>query len=138
MYSNNVVENVLELIDLSIDDVVINGNSISSGSSEWVVFSDEDADDNIYEFIKNSLWSFRAEFISQVTGHDKDEILTLTCEGELKNDDLVMIVERSCGLKRFVNQAIKADGRGHFLSTYDGVEREVKVDGEYYYVYRTN
>ena len=30
------------------------------------------------------------------------------------------------------------DGRGHSLSSYDGEDNEVKVDGEYLYIYRTN
>jgi len=31
------------------------------------------------------------------------------------------------------------DGRGHSLSSYDGVEHEVRTeDGEYFYIYRTN
>ena len=30
------------------------------------------------------------------------------------------------------------DGRGHCLSSYDGHEHEVKVDGEWFYIYRVN
>ncbi|WP_298845621.1 hypothetical protein [uncultured Clostridium sp.] len=32
----------------------------------------------------------------------------------------------------------KQDGRGHSLSGYDGEETEVSVNGETYYIYRTN
>jgi len=32
----------------------------------------------------------------------------------------------------------KHDGRGHSLSGYDGDEHEVKIDGEWYFIYRTN
>lgn len=32
----------------------------------------------------------------------------------------------------------KHDGRGHCLSSYDGEEHEVKIDGEWYYIYRVN
>lgn len=39
-------------------------------------------------------------------------------------------------LNDFVDDAIAADGRGHFISSYDGEEHEVTVDGETYYVYR--
>lgn len=31
-----------------------------------------------------------------------------------------------------------SDGRGHSLSSYDGEEHEEKIDGEWYYIYRTN
>jgi len=30
------------------------------------------------------------------------------------------------------------DGRAHFLSSYDGEENEVNVNGNTYYVYRSN
>lgn len=32
----------------------------------------------------------------------------------------------------------KHDGRGHSLSSYDGTEYEEKIDGEWFYIYRTN
>lgn len=32
----------------------------------------------------------------------------------------------------------KHDGRGHSLSSYDGDEHEEKIDGVWYYIYRTN
>ena len=35
-------------------------------------------------------------------------------------------------------QDCKYDGRGHTLSSYDGEENEETVDGETYYIYRTN
>ena len=38
----------------------------------------------------------------------------------------------------FVQDAVSSDGRGHFLSGYDGAENEEKVDGVWYFIYRTN
>jgi len=38
----------------------------------------------------------------------------------------------------FIGCAIKADGRGHFLNTYDGEEREIELEGKYYYIYKIN
>lgn len=38
----------------------------------------------------------------------------------------------------FVDDAVRADGRGHFLSGYDGEEGEEQVNGTWYYIYRTN
>jgi hypothetical protein len=34
--------------------------------------------------------------------------------------------------------ALLSDGRGHLLASYDGEENEVKVGGEWYYIYRVN
>ena len=38
----------------------------------------------------------------------------------------------------FIEAVIESDGRGHTLSSYDGVENEVSFDDEWYYIYRTN
>jgi hypothetical protein len=44
------------------------------------------------------------------------------------------LVEKSGKFNDFADEAISADGRGHFLSGYDGNENE--QDG--FYIYRTN
>lgn len=54
------------------------------------------------------------------------------------NDTLASLVNASSGMDNFVDEAISADGRGHFLNTYDGEEHEEEVDGSWYYIYRTN
>jgi hypothetical protein len=38
----------------------------------------------------------------------------------------------------FFKDAILADGRGHFLSSYDGEETEIKVGKTWFYIYRQN
>ena len=38
----------------------------------------------------------------------------------------------------FIEGVVESDGRGHTLSSYDGVENEVSFDDEWYYIYRTN
>ena len=38
----------------------------------------------------------------------------------------------------FIEAVVESDGRGHTLSSYDGVENEVSFDDEWYYIYRTN
>ena len=38
----------------------------------------------------------------------------------------------------FIDGVVESDGRGHTLSSYDGVENEVSFDDERYYIYRTN
>jgi hypothetical protein len=38
----------------------------------------------------------------------------------------------------FIEDAINCDGRGHFISSYDGEEVEYKYKNQVYYIYRTN
>jgi hypothetical protein len=41
-------------------------------------------------------------------------------------------------MDHFVSDAISSDGRGHFLSSYDSEEVELRINGEYLYAYRLN
>ena len=55
------------------------------------------------------------------------------CEGA--NDAILALIEKTDGgLEGFVEDAISADGRGHFLSSYDGEENE---EGDFF-IYRIN
>tara|TARA_R110002051_G_scaffold121622_1_gene194741 strand:+ start:1868 stop:3640 length:1773 start_codon:yes stop_codon:yes gene_type:complete len=38
----------------------------------------------------------------------------------------------------FIDEVVSADGRGHTISSYDGVENEITYEDEWYYIYRTN
>ena len=59
-----------------------------------------------------------------------------SCEGA--NDFIESLIEKTCGMDSFIESAISADGRGHFISSYDGNEEEISVFGKYIYVYRIN
>ena len=54
---------------------------------------------------------------------------------KLKSEAVKSLIE---DFDHFVDDAVLSDGRGHFLSSYDGYEHEVKINGNYYYIYRTN
>ena len=55
------------------------------------------------------------------------------CEGA--NDAILALIKKTDGgLDGFVEDAISADGRGHFLSSYDGDENEENG----FYIYRTS
>jgi hypothetical protein len=48
------------------------------------------------------------------------------------------LIDRLWDIDSLVEDAISADGRGHFLSSYDGDENEETVNGQTFYIYRTN
>jgi hypothetical protein len=110
----------------------------SLGSKEYAIGTDEEADNAAREYIESSLWAFNASFIlseCDLPSELEDGIQAMQekqCES--CNDAILALVEKTCGLDSFVQSAISADGRGHFLSSYDGNEDEA---GEYY-VYRIN
>ena len=108
---------------------------------EFLVCSDSQADARARRYIRDSLWAFRPEFIASHARVDLDDgaVKALAesqgklCEGA---NELVFALIKS--FKRFWREAVSADGRGHFLNTYDGNEHEVKVGDSFFYVYRVN
>ena len=113
-----------------------------SYNEDYMVLTDDEADQKARDYIEDSVWAFRASFILSECGLDLsgaeslEEMQGKSCEGA--NDFILSLIEKTCGLDSFVDSAISADGRGLFISSYDGEENEQKIDDEYYYIYRVN
>ena len=126
-----------EEFDTCYSEISYNGgNAWSICGSEYMVLTDGEADDKVYEEIENLLWAFNPDFLANITGLDVAVFDTLSKLYEDAQDAIKAIVEATCTMDDLVNEAIAWDGRGHFLSSYDGDETELKVEGEYYYCYR--
>ena len=114
---------------------------------EYLVMDDDRAYATAYQEISQLLWAFNTDFILD---HLKDDIkygddpvdldeLKASIDlvkGKLCEGANAIIHALIDDLEEFVDDAIAADGRGHFISSYDGEEHEVTVDGETYYIYR--
>jgi len=105
---------------------------------EWLICSDDAATRRTKEYIENSLWAFNADFLSTYTGLDIAVFEALQPACEDGNLAVRSIIDKTGDFDEFADEAISCDGRGHFLSTYDGEEREFDVAGETYYYYRMN
>lgn len=115
----------------------------SYGNEEYLVLTDEEADDKAKEEIEYSLWAFNSDFIIE---HCKNYEDMSTYEWEEAVQSLNKAQRECCenanglvkalihDMEEFVEDAIDADGRGHFISRYDGVENELND----YYIYRVN
>ena len=112
------------------------------GSEEkdgYIVLTDEEADEMAANYIKESLWAFNADFIIQHSKlpYDAKEMI----EGyqrekcESANETIEALID---DIDDFIADAISADGRGHFMSSYDGNENEETIDGQTFYIYRIN
>lgn len=130
-------EMLADELEIDVEDA---GRLMEDG--DYLVLTDEEADEKCAEYIKDSLWAFNANFILGECGLDlsgTDSLRSMqekACEGA--NDFFLSLVEKTCGLDAFVKAAVAADGRGHFLSPYDGEEIE-HTDGEQrVYIYRVN
>ena len=104
---------------------------------EYLVLTDEEANEKARECIEDSLWAFNAEFILEACGLDSSSNVVHSLSEmqgalyECCNDFIRALVEGTCGMDTFVKAAIESDGREHFLDTYDDVENE--QDG--YFIY---
>jgi len=107
-------------------------------AEEYAVGTDEEADKAAKEEIVSSLWAFRSEFIIDHSDlpYEALEMLKSFQEKmcESANETIEVLIT---DIDQFVEDAISADGRGHFLSSYDGKERDEAYEGTTYYIYRT-
>ena len=132
------IEALAKFLEISIEDIIeTDCGTLEADGSEFFVLTDEEADAKAYEEIENSLWAFNADFIMDMCGFSRGEKSLIAmqenyCEG--CNDFIKAIIEGTCGMECFVESAIESDGRGHFISYYDGEENE---QGEYF-IYRIN
>jgi len=112
---------------------------LSCGRAEYAVGTDEEAQKACVEYVKDSLWAFNASFILSECGLPLEleegirSMQEKQCESS--NDTLLSLVEKCSSLEEFTLSAISADGRGHFLASYDGNEMDL-ADG--YVAFRIN
>ena len=116
-------------------------NVYEAEGSEYLVLTEDEADWLAAERIKESLWAFNAEFISSHTKHglDDDQIEAFKqMQGKLCENANSIVEALIEDLDHFIEDAIRCDGRGHFISSYDGAEHEVGEKVVEFYIYQTN
>ena len=101
------------------------------GNEEYMVLTDDEADDKVAEYIKETVWAFNPDFLASHSGIDREVFEKLQDSCETANDAIFKLIK---DFDHFVEDAIRSDGRGHFWSGYDGNENE---QGDFY-LYRTN
>ena len=110
-------------------------NYFEAEGCEYLVLTDEEADEACIDYIKDSVWAFNSSFLSYFCDLPEEVFTALQPQCESSNEAILKLIERSeGGFEGFVEEAISADGRGHFISSYDGEEIE---EGDYF-IYRTN
>jgi hypothetical protein len=113
-------------------------------SGDYSLLTDSEADRRAREYILDSVWAFRASFIA---AHARDGVTEEVIQSIQANDKCEsnnpVILALIKDVDAFVDDAIRSDGRGHFLSSYDGEEIEIvsrTKSGKnlYMYAYRHN
>ena len=130
---DNKLKTLAEHLDCEADEIEqgYDNSTFELGNMEYLVLTDDEADERAKEYIESSIWAFSSWFLASHTGLDEEIIKHLQDKCEGANDVLLNAVK---DVDDFVNDAISCDGRGHFMSSYDGHEEELKD----LYIYRTN
>ena len=91
------------------------------GNQEYLVLNNKESQTRCEEDIKQSIWAFNSSFLSFHTGINEDIIKSVQEHCESSNDMLLNSIK---DIEKFINEAIASDGKGHFISYYDGYEHE--------------
>jgi hypothetical protein len=101
---------------------------ISSENGEYAIGNDEEADAAAAMYIKDTVWAFNRSFIiehSSALDYDQGSEDIIACIQEKCENGNAAALRLIDDIDEFVEDAISADGRGHFLSGYDGDELEI-------------
>jgi len=129
-------ENLLtkqELKQTKIEEISIEQFHVDSLYDEFYVLTDKEADEKAKDYILDTVWAFNPYFLECHTGIDSEIFELLADKCESSNEAILSMIKDQ---DEFVKDAISSDGRGHFISCYDGNEHEINVDNEYFYIYQ--
>jgi hypothetical protein len=109
-------------------------------AGEYMVCTDETADVGVKGQILSSLWAFSSDFLASEAGLPSEVFSCLQEKmSEDANETIHVLIKVTCGDASLVDAAVSADGRGHFLATYDGDEKTFTTSkGVTLFVYRCN
>ena len=99
-----------------IDELEAHKEEISDDDDNW-----EYTEDAMDEYVEKRMQDVRDDPYTYLIDHGMEESIS------------DFIIEDD-----FIEGVIEQDGRGHTLSSYDGVENEIMFDDDWYYIYRTN
>lgn len=135
-------EALAKYLECSIDDVqesAYDNDIFEAEGGEYFVLTDEEADEKAGEYIKDLAWAFNSWFIidhmkESPDDYDRTQKAIEIMQSELCENANPIILSMIENVGDFIEDAIRADGRGHFLNNYDGCEYE---SGEYF-IYQIN
>lgn len=132
----NKKEALIKFLGCNIEDITeLSEDCFKYGKGEYLILTDREANEKAKEYILDTAWAFNKSFLnsySEAISEMDEKTYRIIQEGcESSNKAILAMINNE---DYFVEDAIASDGRGHFLSSYDGEENE---QGEYF-VYRIN
>ena len=107
--------------------------------NDYLVYTDEEADEAVREYIEETVWAFTPSFLQAHTGVSSNIIIQIqNTQLDSPNEVLTAMIK---DFDHFVDDAIACDGRGHFLAQYDHEENYASFSNEEgknvtYFIYR--
>lgn len=137
-----LLANHLGIDPSEIEPSTYDETELDAEGATYRILDDDEADAAVVEYVKESLWAFNSDFLADETGLPASVFKALSEQYEDANEAVLAIVEKMVdgGVEEFAAEAASADGRGHFLSGYDGEEIDLcdRVTGLVVaYAYRT-
>ena len=129
------LKNHLDLNDDEVNNITFNGDEFLHDDREYLILTDDEAEEKATDYIKESVWAFNSSFLSSHTGIDEDVFKLLSEKCESSNDAILSMIK---DFDHFVGDAISSDGRGHFIASYDHDEHIEEINNTEYFIYRTN
>lgn len=102
-------------------------DALEYDGAELLILTEEEANERAADYIRETLWAFNANFLWKYMpeGLAADDIEALRGDRcESVNDAFLALVGDN--FDRLVEDAIAADGRGHFLNSWDGEEYDLE------------
>ena len=122
--------------DLEETEIYVTNNIFElDNGEEYLVLTDTEANEYARSEIEDMLWTFNASWLASYTGLHEAVFESLAEGYENSNEAIMALINNAGSMDEFVQDAIDADGRGHFVANYDGEEIELEND---YYAYRVN
>ena len=124
------IEALAKHLGCDVDEIVTGrfcDCSFEACGGEYLVLTDEEADERTKEYIEQTLWAFDASFIAGHTKNGLDdaaEKALAEMQGRLCESANPIVEALIEDMDHFISDAISSDGRGHFISHWDGEEVE--------------
>jgi hypothetical protein len=107
--------------------------------NDYLVYTDEEADEAVREYIEETVWAFTPSFLQAHTGVSSDTIKQMQEKMSPSANEAIIAMIKD--FDHFVEDAVRCDGRGHFLAPYDHEENYASFSNEEgknvtYFIYR--
>lgn len=122
-----------DLVRQTLDEDDDDQTQFDCNGGEYLVLTDDEADERAAEYIKESLWAFNPGFLAQHSSAPEEAFQAIADNGKCEDNNNT-IEQMIDDIQDFIEDAISEDGRGHFMSSYDGDEIECAD----LFIYRTN